>query len=435
MSAQDYSKSFPRLGYGGAEIINSKASFLGSGTLKWDKHLSLLGSAEPYFGSIHHLKRQLAETEIYGRGGAAFPLSKKIEAYQRFSGNVVIVANGSESEFLSRKDAALLTRHPHLVLDGLTILATSLGATAGYIHLKYGNSDLQAIVSAALVERNGFDPIRIELSVSNPSVGYPSGVESAVISAVDGSGGKPIYLPDRPIVKGIKRRPTLVSNVETLAQLALLARFGAEWFSGIGSSSEFGSRLLTITNSVGTAAVVEVASGINLSELLNALSINLENNNSVLIGGYFGRLVHPMQLKDLTVSAPAFKDLGLGLGAGVIAVSTCCPLMDTSRIIEYLASQSSGQCGPCFNGLPALAVLWNALSRPSSSPDIVNEITRVSALVMGRGGCAMPDGAVILSKSSLAYFKSEVIVHQQGGCSFPTADSYLVPSGMHRGFR
>ena len=74
MSSQDYSISFPRLGYGGAEIIKSRASYLGTQTLRWNGHLSLLGSAEPYFGSIHHLKRQLAETEIYGRGGAGFPL-------------------------------------------------------------------------------------------------------------------------------------------------------------------------------------------------------------------------------------------------------------------------------------------------------------------------------------------------------------------------
>lgn len=433
MSSQDYSKSFPRLGYGGMEIIQSKASFLGAETLPLAGHLSLLGSAEPYFGSIHHLKRQLAETEIYGRGGAAFPLSKKIEAYQRFSGPLVIVANGTESEFLSRKDAALLARHPHLVIDGLTILATSLGASTGYIHLKHGNSRLRSIVTEALEERSGFDPIKIEISVTNPSVGYPSGVESAVISAADGSGGKPIFLPERPIARGIKRRPTLVSNVETLAQLALMARFGAKWYSGIGSDSESGSRLLTITNSAGRSVVVEVEVGINVFELLEALSIDLDSASSVLLGGYFGRLIHPGQLKDLVVSAPVLKNMGLGLGAGVIAVSSSCPLVESSRIITYLASQSSGQCGPCFNGLPELAKLWDTLSRTPKSATVLDEINRIGALIMGRGGCAMPDGAVILSKSSLTYFKSELDIHRQGGCSFPGTKSYLVPNELHKG--
>lgn len=434
MSSDNYSNSFPRLGYGGTELIRSKASFIGAGTLAWGAHLSLLGSAEPYFGSIHHLKRQLAETEIYGRGGAAFPLSKKIEAYQKFSGNMVVVANGSESEFLSRKDAALLTRHPHLVLDGLTILATSLGAKMGYIHLKQGNAALESVVAAALLERSDYDPLKIEMSFSNPFVGYPSGVESAVISAADGSGGKPIYLPDRPISRGIKRRPTMVSNVETLAQLALLARFGAKWYSGIGSNSESGTRLLTISNSTGRSVVVEVEAGIELSELLEALSIDPDHHASVLLGGYFGRLVHPMQLKDIVVSAPVFRNLGLGLGAGVMAFSSGCPLVETSRIIGYLASQSSGQCGPCVNGLPALAMLWNNLSGSAIFGGVLNEINHVCSQVLGRGGCAMPDGAVILSKSSLSYFKSEVDIHQQGGCSHPVADSYLVPTDMHKGY-
>ncbi len=435
MSSQDYSKSFPRLGYGGAQIIKARASYLGTETLVWDDHLSLLGSAEPYFGSIHHLKRQLAETEIYGRGGAAFPLSTKIEAYQRFSGNLVIAANGTESEFLSRKDAALLTRHPHLVIDGLTILASSLGAATGHIHLKYANAAVASVVASALAERHGFDPVKIEISISNPSVGYPSGVESAVISAVDGSGGKPIYLPDRPIEKGIKRRPTLVSNVETLAQLALLARFGAKWYSGIGTDAEFGTRLLTITNSDGRSAVVEVEAGLNVFELLEALAINLQKTSSVLLGGYFGRLVPPGQVKDLIISAPALKGMGLGLGAGVIAVSSCCPITETSEIIRYLASQSSGQCGPCFNGLPELALLWDTLSRPGNITTVVDEVNRVCALVMGRGGCAMPDGAVILSKSSLRYFESELDIHRQGGCSYSGINSYLVPTDTRKGIR
>lgn len=435
MSSQDYSISFPRLGYGGAEIIKSRASYLGTQTLRWNGHLSLLGSAEPYFGSIHHLKRQLAETEIYGRGGAGFPLSKKIEAYQRFSGNLVVVANGTESEFLSRKDTALLTRHPHLVIDGLTILATSLGAATGFIHLKPSNSAVASVVVSALEERRGFDPIKIETSASNPTVGYPSGVESAVISAVDGSGGKPIFLPDRPITKGIKRRPTLVSNVETLAQLALLARFGANWYSGIGTGAESGTRLLTITNSAGRSAVVEVEAGLGAADLLEALSINLEKTSSVLLGGYFGRLIPPGHLKDLIISAPALKNMGLGLGAGVIAVSSCCPITETFEIIRYLASQSSGQCGPCFNGLPELASLWNTLSRSGNVAKVVDEVNRVSALVMGRGGCAMPDGAVMLSQSSLRYFGNELDIHRHGGCSYSGIKSCLIPTDLHKGVK
>ena len=240
-------RSFPRLAYGGKSAGSSNVAVMPSTPIGLSEHLSIFGNPQPYFYSLHHLKNQLSENELHGRGGAAFPLSRKLEGYETYRGQVVVVANGSEGEYLSHKDETLMMRHPNLVLDGLTILGTALDAKMGFVHIKASKTGPQTVIAAALAERKQIDPFKIEISTTAPDVGYISGTESAVISAINKQGGRPIYLPDRPISRGVRKRPTLIANVETLAHLALLARFGAGWFSSVGIGGDTGTRLLTIT--------------------------------------------------------------------------------------------------------------------------------------------------------------------------------------------
>lgn len=420
--------SFPRLSVGGKRISTSGISIMPSKTLTWNEHLELLGSAEPYFDSLHHITKQLSLSEINGRGGAGFPLSRKVASYSKYKGKVVVVANGSESEFHSRKDKALLLRHPHLIIDGLSILGSALGSKVGYVHLKSFDSPEGKVVMNALEERQGLDTFRIEISSCNPEVGYPSGTESAVISAIENLGGRPLYFPDRPIVRGIKRRPTMISNVETLAQLALLARFGSSWYSSIGTRLDPGSRLITVSQPTGNYNVLEVVNGLSIQEVVSSLGISWETMSCGLVGGYFGSLIPKDMLMNSYLSAPQMKESGHSLGAGVIALSDRCPVVETSEIISYLASQSAGQCGPCYMGLPRLASLWSELISGKVTSSQVALIDGVASQIIGRGGCSMPDGAVLMSRASIAYFKSELLKHQGGNCSYGKLRGRLIPS-------
>lgn len=433
MASDTSSQSFPRLAVGGQVLLERKVAVMPLGTMSFKDHLALLGSAEPYFNSLHHIKKHLAQCEIYGRGGAAFPLSRKLAAYEPYKGKLIVVANGSESEYLSQKDAALLVRHPHLVLDGLSILSSALGAKSAYIHLKSAQSSTFEMVERALGERGEFDPVTIELSLADSEVGYPGGVESAVISSISGMGGKPIYIPRRPILRGIKRRPTMISNVETLAQLALLARFGGSWFSAVGGGNEAGTRLMTVASPDGIAKVVEVVAGTPFSEVFDALSIYRDSVKCGLLGGYFGQLLDADKLWSLHASMHKMKEMGVSLGAGVVALSQRCPLVETAQILKYLANQTSGQCGPCYMGLPELASLWWELSTARVSQKLIDRIIKVGEQIKGRGGCAMPDGAVMLSVASLANFKQELFNHQGSGCTLSAAGGHLVPMNLATG--
>ncbi len=419
--------SFPRLAYGGKVSSSNRIAAIPSSTIHFSEHVSVFGSVEPYLGKLHHLKTQLSENELLGRGGAAFPLSKKIAGYEKHRGKVVVVANGSEGEYLSRKDEALLARHPHLVLDGLSILGSALDAKMGFIHLKSSKEASIRIVQEAIAERRGVDPFRIEVSTTVAGVGYVAGSETAVISAINRQGGLPLYMPERPIVRGVRRRPTLMANVETLAHLALLARFGSHWFSSIGTENDSGTRLITLWLPSGSYRVLEVVAGTEFAEIFQAMGISREQVSCGLLGGYFGQLIDSDKLWTLRASQSFLKSAGFSFGAGVVALAEGCPISETARIINYLAKESAGQCGPCYLGLPELAKTWKSLASDNVTAASISRVDELCDELAGRGGCAMPDGAVLLARTSLRRFRSELLEHQGGRCSYGQGSGRLVP--------
>ena len=420
-------RSFPRLAFGGRVVGSGNIALMPSSKVLLSEHGSVFGSPQPYFFNLHHLKKQLSENELHGRGGAAFPLSRKLAGYEPYRGKLIVVANGSEGEYLSRKDEQLIARHPHLVLDGLSILGSALDAKAGYVHVKASKTSSQRILQEALLERTGLDPFRIEISLTASEVGYVAGSESAVVSAINHQGGLPIYLPDRPMVRGVKKRPTLIANVETLAHLALLARFGSDWFSSIGSAGDSGTRLLTVSLPNRSFGVVEVVAGTEFSEIFEALGVSRSQTSCGLLGGYFGQLVDTDKLWSLRASHAFLKEAGFSLGAGVIALAEGCPIAEVSAILEYLASESAGQCGPCYMGLPELAKTWRELASGRVNSNSLSRIVDLCDQISGRGGCAMPDGAVLLARTSLSRFRPELLSHQSGSCNYPGLSCFLVP--------
>lgn len=419
-------QSFPRLAYGG-KLASSNVAALPAESIAFSEHMAVFGSPEPYFHGLHHLKKQLGENELHGRGGAGFPLSLKLAGYEDYRGKLVVVANGSEGEFLSHKDELLMVRHPNLVLDGLSILGSALDAKVGYIHIKASKRTPQEAIRSALTDRRGLDPFQIEISTTVPDVGYIAGAESAVISAINRQGGRPVYIPDRPIVRGVKKRPTLIANVETLAQLALLARFGSEWFSSIGFSGDLGSRLLTVSLPNGSYAVLEVIAGTPFSEVFSAMGLRQDQVSCGLLGGYFGQVVDAERLWTLRASQPFLKEAGFSLGAGVVALANGCPVIETKKVLEYLAGESAGQCGPCYFGLPELSKSWSKLAEGDVSSKSLSRVTELCDQIIGRGACAMPDGAVMLARSSLSRFRAEILAHQGGNCTYKPSSGRLVP--------
>jgi NADH:ubiquinone oxidoreductase subunit F (NADH-binding) len=371
---------------------------------------------------------------LTGRGGAGFPAGRKMRAVAEAGrkagplrgGGSVVVANGAESEPASGKDRMLLVRAPHLVLDGIALAAEAVGAARSYLTLHEGQDELALQLAAAIDERGRAGQNRVPVRVVTVAGGYVASQETAVISQLNGGAPKPAFVPPRPFEKGAHGRPTLVQNVETLAHVALIARFGAGWFRdlgpapGPGMAPAAGSALVTVSGAVSRPGVYEIALGMPLGELVGWAGGPAERPQAILAGGYFGGWLPYDRALDVPVSDPALRAAGAALGPGVLVVlpESACGLAETAWIAGFLATQSAGQCGPCLNGLPALASMLEQLAFGRPDRRALGWAQRLLTLVSRRGACHLPDGAAAFVASGLATFADELRQHAASGpCS------------------
>jgi hypothetical protein len=214
----------------------------------------------------------LAESAgLRGHGGAAFPMARKMRAVASRRGRSIVVANGSECEPASKKDRVLLREAPHLALDGAAVAARAVDARDAIVVVSAEDERSVRSLGMALRDRAAAgldtDP-RFELFLLEP--GYLAGQETALVSALNGGPAPPTFAPPLPFERGVRGRPTLVHNVETLAHLALIARHGAGWFRELGTELDPGSALVTMSGALAAPGVYEIEHGMPLSELLEA---------------------------------------------------------------------------------------------------------------------------------------------------------------------
>jgi len=351
---------------------------------------------------------------LRGRGGADFPAATKLRAVAAGKRVSAVVVNGSETEPASAKDRLLLARLPHLVLDGAMLAAELVGAAE--VIVKVGESaagSLQALEGAIAVRPS--DPVPVRL-VAAPE-GYVAGEESAVVHYLNGGPELPLFVPPRPYQRGYRRRPTLIQNPETLAQIALVARFGEHWYRELGTKTDPGSVLVTISGAVAAPGVYEMAFGTPMPDLLEAAGGATERMRALLVGGYFGSWVDAPQMMGLRFSREELRSVGCSLGSGVLIVlgESACGLHESARVIDYLAEQSAGQCGPCVHGLRAVADGVAALAAGRHDGDR-QRLLRWASEIRGRGACHHPDGAVRFVLSAISVFAREIEQHKRGRC-------------------
>jgi NADH:ubiquinone oxidoreductase subunit F (NADH-binding) len=399
-------------------------------------HVAHYGPAPRYPAQPAALITEVERAGLTGRGGAGFPTGRKLRAVAAANSghSAVVVANGSESEPASSKDAVLLGHSPHLVLDGIALAADAVGAARAFLCVG-PRSGLARSVADALAERDqaGLTTVPIEV-ISRPE-GYLAGQETALVSVLNGGLPVPTFVPPRPSDKGVRRQPTLVLNVETLAQVALIARYGAAWFRSVGPEAAPGSALVTVTGAVDRPGVREIPLGTPLAEVLRRSGLS-SPAQAVLTGGYFGTWLPLPAALSVPVSGPALRAAGGSLGAGVLAVlpDTACGLAETARVTGFLASQIADQCGPCRNGMPALAEAMNWIAFGQPDADIIRWARQLTELVTGRGACHLPDGAAGLVTSALKVFSADVRRHAQAGpCEGARRPAILpIPPGSYR---
>jgi NADH:ubiquinone oxidoreductase subunit F (NADH-binding) len=402
------------------------------------EHLAIHGAAPA--GSETSGPTLIDEIEaagLRGRGGAAFPTATKMRAVadaargsRRLAASLsrrrpIVVVNAAEGEPASVKDKTLLETLPHLVLDGASLAAQALGADEVIVAVCERALGADGSLAHAIAERPAALDGRLRWRLKTVPAGYVSGQESALVSFLSGGEAKPTFVPPMPFERGVRGRPTLVSNVETFAHLALIARHGSRWFRELGTPSQPGSALFSVSGPVVHPGVYEAEHGSSVASLIDAAGGLTAEVRAVLIGGYAGAWIDARHLNALTLSNDELAPHGASVGTGVVALlgAEACGLAETARVARWLAAESAGQCGPCVFGLDALASTLERARAGVAERGTRERLSHLSAIARRRSACSHPDGAARLVSSALEVFAAELADHMRHGpcaaCAHP----------------
>jgi NADH:ubiquinone oxidoreductase subunit F (NADH-binding) len=354
----------------------------------------------------------LERSELRGRGGGGFPVGTKWATVVRASGGPrTVLVNGAEGEPLCRKDRTLMEARPHLVLDGAALAAECIGATDVVLYVGEDHAAARSAMRRALAERPASEQRHTRLVGAPPR--YVAGEETAAVHLINDGVALPITSPPRPYQSGVGGGPTLVQNVETLAHVAMIARFGDGWFRALGHTSP-GTVLLTVSGAVARPGVMEVAHGTTIADAVATAGGATATPRAVLLGGYFGCWIDGAEAAAMTLDSAALRASGRTLGCGVLAVlpESGCGVLETSRVLAYLADESARQCGPCVFGLRAIAQAVDRIATGRAEPNDLARAGRWAAQLRGRGACHHPDGAAGLLASAMNVFAAEFELHQ-----------------------
>jgi NADH:ubiquinone oxidoreductase subunit F (NADH-binding) len=366
---------------------------------------------------LGQLTDALERAGVHGRGGAAFPTATKLRAVAAQRGHPIVVVNAAEGEPLSHKDRYLLTGRAETVLDGAVAAAGALGADEIIIAVDQRLIAEADTIANAAHERRDLNRRGLRASVQAVPPGYITGEETALIAALSGRDAKPTLVPPYPFERGLRGRPTLVSNTETYSHIGRVAR-----------GTYDGTRLVTVSGAVSQPGLVEITPDTTLGGALQASGGHTEPIQGVLLGGYAGTWTTITKAMSLPLNEQPLREHHLTLGAGIVFVlgESSCPVAEVARVTRWMAGESAGQCGPCVHGLGAMAAALEGLTHEGDGFRSLAQIQNWSEMVRKRGACAHPDGVSRFVTTALAVFVEEFEDHaRHGGCDYCPLEGVL----------
>ena len=363
--------------------------------------------------------REVTESRLLGRGGAAFPTGRKWEAVARQPARPhYVICNADESEPGTFKDRVLLEGDPFAIVEAVTIAGFAVGAERGYIYIR-GEYPLAAERIANAIERarehgwlgddiagSGF---RFDIELRKGAGAYICGEETALINSIEGYRGEPRNKPPFPVESGLFRKPTVINNVETLANIPHIILEGAAAFASVGTPESTGTRLFCVSGAVQRPGVYEVPLGTTLGSLIElAGGTSGRSIQAILLGGAAGSFVRGDELH-IPLSFEGARAAGVTLGSGVVMVfDESVDLRDTLlRIARFFRDESCGQCVPCRVGTVRQEETLHRLVR-NGGRDAARELALLADI-----GAAMKD-ASICGLGQTAYSAIESAVNRLG---------------------
>jgi NADH-quinone oxidoreductase subunit F len=380
---------------------------------------------------------EVKKSNLRGRGGAGFPTGMKWSFVPKESAKPkYILCNADESEPGTCKDRPLMELMPHQMIEGVIIAGRAVSAHHGYIYIRGEYRYVIDIVDAAIEEAyargylgknilgSGFD---FDLATHTGAGAYECGEESALMESLEGKRGYPRIRPPFPAVVGLYGSPTVINNVETLCAVPEILRRGGEWYAGLGSAKNGGTRLFCISGHVNRPGIYELPMGFNLKRMLDEVAGGMAGGKklkAVIPGGSSCPLLAADEI-DLPMDFDSLAKAGSMLGSGGVVVideDTC--MVDLARrIMHFYAHESCGWCIPCREGTEWLSRMLDRFHAGGGRAGDIPLINELSKNMLGKTFCPLGDAAALPTISIVNKWPQEFEEHLSGRCPYQPADT------------
>src|SRR5512143_3756972 len=368
---------------------------------------------------------ELERSGLQGRGGAGFPAGLKWKFVSKAPGDKrYVICNADESEPGTFKDRLVLEGDPHAIVEALAIAAYAVGADEGYIYIrgeyKLAQERVQDAIEQArelgLLGRNIFgSSFNFDLHIHSGAGAYICGEETALIESIEGTRGAPRSRPPYPTTNGLWNLPTLVNNVETLANIPPIIFHGPEWYRRFGTPNSPGTKVYTILGNVNVTGLVEVPMGSTLREVIASYAKGMKDGKSFKLaqtGGSSGSII-PASLQDTPMDFDSFGKAGVSLGSGALLIcdeETC--VVDLARVLlNFFKNESCGKCTPCRIGTHRAHDLLTKISEGQGEKGDVEQLLSLADTLVAMSNCGLGQTAAVPIKDIRKHFRAEVDAH------------------------
>lgn len=372
---------------------------------------------------------EISEAKLRGRGGAGFPTGLKWKfAYDNESSQKYIICNADEGDPGAFMDRSVLEGDPHKLIEGMAIAGYAIGANKGYIYcraeyplaikrLKKAINDARdlGLLGDNILE-SGFD---FDLDIRLGAGAFVCGEETALIASIEGKRGEPTPKPPYPAESGLWDKPTVINNVETLANVPDIIRKGKDWFKSIGTENSPGTKVFALAGKVKNNGLVEIPMGTKLGEIIFDIGGGLENDGkfkAAQTGGPSGGCI-PVEYLNVPIDYDSLQELGTIMGSGGLIVmddQTC--MVDLAKyFVDFCKDESCGKCTPCRIGTTRMLEILEKITKGEGTKEDLDLLIEMGEEIKDSAFCGLGQTAPNPVISTIRYFKDEYLAHIEDG--------------------
>jgi len=368
---------------------------------------------------------EITRSGLRGRGGGGFPTGRKWRAARESKGSPkYVIANGDEGDPGAFMDRSLMEGSPHSVIEGMVIAAYAIGSSQGYIYVrneyplavKHLSMAIDSAREVELIGENIFGSgFSFNIRINRGAGAFVCGEETGLIASLEGLAGEPRPKYVLPVEKGLRGKPSIINNVETLANVPKIINRGWQWLADIGTEKSKGTKVFSLVGNVVNTGLVEVPMGISLRQIIEEIGGGIRDGKrfkAVQTGGPSGGCI-PAEHLDARVDFDELTKLGSMMGSGgmIVMDEDTCMVKVARYFTEFLQKESCGKCTPCREGLAQMLYILDRISRGEGEVGDVEELGTLAELLEGTALCALGKTAANPILSTVRYFRDEYDAH------------------------